>query len=62
MDLANFADQIQKNEKKSNSKILVDFLKSELCAPFKDPRAEYCTPNNEELFYLLINETKESFY
>jgi len=54
-------EQLDKTNQES-SKYLVDFVIQELRHPFKDPRSQHKDLSNEKLFYLLMGETKQSFY
>lgn len=54
-------EQLDKTNQES-PKFLVDFAIQELTHPFKDPRLPHKDLSNEKLFYLLMGETKQTFY
>ena len=45
----------------NNHPITIRFIIEELQNPFKDPRPEHIDLSTDEIFYLLVNETKSTF-
>jgi len=60
-DIKKYKEDLEKAQR-YDVKFMVDFVLSELRAPFKDPRQKSHELVNEELFYLLMNETKQTFF
>eukprot|EP00826_Nyctotherus_ovalis_P035984 TRINITY_DN3143_c0_g5_i1.p1 TRINITY_DN3143_c0_g5~~TRINITY_DN3143_c0_g5_i1.p1 ORF type:complete len:1087 (+),score=289.66 TRINITY_DN3143_c0_g5_i1:179-3439(+) len=61
VNMEKYEEQLDKSNL-GNAKLLVDFVIQELRHPFKDPRLPHKDLSNKKLFYLLIGETKQSFY
>eukprot|EP01022_Parablepharisma_sp_SALTPOND_P008951 TRINITY_DN1373_c0_g1_i2.p1 TRINITY_DN1373_c0_g1~~TRINITY_DN1373_c0_g1_i2.p1 ORF type:complete len:1804 (-),score=237.19 TRINITY_DN1373_c0_g1_i2:8682-14093(-) len=61
LDIVQYKEQLDKANQ-GNAKLIVDFVVQELKSPFKDPRPKYKDLVNEDLFYLLMGETRQTFY
>ena len=60
-DLNDFLKRSESDKGQSNNQINIKFIIEEFQGPFKDPRPEHIDLSTEEIFYLLINETKATF-
>lgn len=64
LDLKQYSLELEKTDQQ-NMLLLVEYIIEELSQPFKDPR-EYRTPTklnitNQQLFYMLIDESERTF-